>query len=64
MRLFSQIVQLISTIISEFKQYMAKKRLRDIRSNPADEWLQKFGGKDERDKPTSSSNTQSGDNNQ
>ena len=57
----SQILQILFSVIELYKKYKLQKRSRDIRTKPADEWLRKFGGQDERDKNNTSPNTKPSD---
>ncbi len=50
MNAISKLIQIIAVLCEYYKKYKNEKRRNDIINNPANEWLSKFGGKDERSK--------------
>ena len=48
MALLLKILNLILVLVNAYKTKKTADKIDDIRNNPADAWLSKFGGKDER----------------
>ena len=48
MALLLKILNIILVLVNAYKNKKTVDRIDDIRNNPADAWLSKFGGKDER----------------
>ncbi|WP_300909190.1 hypothetical protein [uncultured Desulfovibrio sp.] len=47
------LLELCRVVIAEIRTYRDKKRADAVRTDPAGEWLRKFGGTDQRNKDAS-----------